>query len=36
MIKISKSVIDTNGHYSRPDVFKLVYLPEQSAAGERE
>jgi len=34
MIKISKSVIDTNGHYGRPDVFKLVYLPEQSAAGE--
>lgn len=31
MIKISKSIIDTNGKYARPDVLQLRYLP-----GERE
>lgn len=29
MIKISKTVIDTNGRYARPDVLQLRYLPEE-------
>ena len=29
MIKISKTVIDTNGRCARPDVLQLRYLPQQ-------
>jgi predicted amidohydrolase len=32
MIKISKAIIDTNGHYARPDVLELVYHPDSAPA----
>lgn len=35
MVKISKSIIDTNGKYSRPDVLALRYLPEERAQSPR-
>jgi hypothetical protein len=26
-VKLSKAIIDTNGHYGRPDLFTLHYHP---------
>ena len=31
MIKVWKAVIDTVGHYARPDVLRLEYLPRVAA-----
>ncbi|UUX95411.1 nitrilase-related carbon-nitrogen hydrolase [Aquabacterium sp. J223] len=30
MVKLSKAIIDTNGHYGRPDVLSLHYHPRSS------
>jgi nitrilase len=33
MIKLAKAIIDTNGHYSRPDLLTLSYHPKSASAG---